>query len=210
MKPHDEMSNFLYFYGDVRRKIGAFIVAQLATDQKISELYEVDWLDPDASRFENKSRMKEQAVSIWGYEDFLKEMSIIFLAKIVEDVFVELEKRQGVKIDIWANPFPYKTAGLEKAKEIRQLNNVIKHNRGVIEKGKSHAHDFLIELGHKDGSEMRRLEIDIFNAAEEIYYFLTGLIAEVTKFKFEVKNRKTKKDFLSTFVPEAMLKAIIK
>ncbi len=130
------------------------------------------WLDPRESRRGNKERIKEQGGVGYQYRRFIWEMTISSLANAIEATEISIGKVSGAKFDIW-KPGKFKSAHTIAAKKVLCVNNVIKHNRGLLDKRTSQHAKFLVEeCGMVDGYEIYLIEFDFEVMIRRVFFYL--------------------------------------
>jgi hypothetical protein len=171
---------------EVNNKIGAIVVTYLASTNKIHELYENStWYNPTLPNSENKHRMKTTGAAIIGYEIFLTELIIIALSKTIEDIILGIKEEFNVSYDIWKHNH-ITSIFHQEAKLVRALNNVIKHNNGLIEKSNEPSGKYLVnEFGYPDGCKVVDVVSTlgksdyILEKTAQIYVYLLNLVAKI-------------------------------
>ena len=131
-------------------------IAHLATKEKLEQLAELPWHDPDLDRYTNKTRMKEFGAAGMNFKAFLTESMIVGLANSLETFWIDLRLTTRLKYDIWKSPL--KPMYEHEAKVVRCIGNIVKHNQSIIEAGKSEHAKFLVnEAGFPDSTELKTL-----------------------------------------------------
>jgi hypothetical protein len=117
--------------GAIRHRTGSLLLSYLATSKQIKEMEKSgDWYDSDDSRRNNKDKMKEFGGAVMGYRKYHRELTIIGISKTVEDLIVDLKDYSGNEFKFWKSNLELNH--FKAMKYIRQLNNTIKHSRGLI------------------------------------------------------------------------------
>lgn len=131
-------------------------ISHLATKDKLEQLYETPWHDPNLDRYTNKTRMKEVGAAGMNFKSFIAESMIAGLASSLETFWVDLRLTTRLKYDIWKSPL--KPIHKHEAKIVRCIGNIIKHNQSVIESGKSEHARFLVkDAGFPDQIQLKTL-----------------------------------------------------
>ncbi len=129
----DQELDYLSLLGNIESRIGALVLMADSTEKAIEEIANREWFDPTKSRLYNKGTMKILGGAVMGYKGLYIELMILGLAKVIEDTINDLLYMFGINFNIWAeNDPPIKHH--EKAKVIRSLSNITKHNQGIIDK----------------------------------------------------------------------------
>src|SRR5262245_45675515 len=102
------------------------------------------WLDPKETRRGNKERLKEQGAVGFQFRRFRWEMTFSSLANARASTEISIRKVSGAQFDIW-KPGKFRSAHTTTAKKVLCLNNVIKHNRGLLDRRTSQHAKFLVE-----------------------------------------------------------------
>jgi hypothetical protein len=160
---------------EVDDRIGGILFAYRATHEKMDELSRDEmWLDLKLSRRDNKDRMKELGGALFGYRRFLVEMVVSSTANAIDSVRAQIIRVTGVRIDFWKES--PRVPRLKLARKVLSLNNVIKHNRGVLRHGSSESADFLIDqCGLPDRADIYLIPFNLEFMLREIYGFLLDL-----------------------------------
>lgn len=171
---------YLTLLTEIDWKIGALLISHRASLDKVNDLIEnTSWVDNSLDRYSNKIRMKKLANAGIGYRKFIIEMTIIGIAKTVEDVIVEIKDCLGVEFDIWTDNYSLKNH--QDIKKIRSLNNCIKHNKGKVTDDGSRNSTFIIDqVGLRAGVEIFTLDIDWTREIYKAYIFLVHLVSHLT------------------------------
>ncbi len=120
-----------------------------ATNEKIEEMLEHPWMDPTLSHRENKHRMKQLGGAAFSYRGKLSELTILGMAKLIEDVLNDIHDDTGIKLNFWDPGLTLRHH--DTAIMVRCLANVIKHHRSLIVYGSCPDADRLIdEFGFSD------------------------------------------------------------
>ena len=164
------------------------------------------WYDETRSRSENKYEMKNFGSAVMGMKNFLKEMTILSLAKVIEDLRYDARKLFGLKLDFWSDytpPIPYHT----ELKKMYHLSNVIKHNRGLIERKSSESSKYLVDVeGFENGEPMIYSDIDYRSLIFYCDYALADIIGRITGLEhhnFPDDLNQSINDFYNDIVPES-------
>ncbi len=212
MNKIDRVLAYNFLITDVYNKIGALVVTYLASKAKLNELYKnTDWFDPSLDRRENKHRMKTAGSALFGYESFLAELTIIGLAKTIEDIVVGIEELLNINYNIWKDD--HITSVFHKqAKIIRSLNNVIKHDNGYINRINKPSGKYLVEeCGYPDDFKVSQLatssstSFDMLQEIAQVYIFLWNLVAKLTDqpcFHINESEDFNKDTIIKIFVPD--------
>ena len=204
--------SFLGLVTEIHNKVGALAVMYLASKSKIQELYQTtSWYDPSLDKAENKDRMKSAGTAIAGYKEFLIELSIIGLAKTIEDIIVGIEEEFSYRYDIWRDHHVTSVFHNE-AKIIRSLNNVIKHNCGVIRESNRPSGEYLVvNCGYPNELKISNIELcstlsfDLLEKIAQVYIYLLNLVSEVANYpapNLTAIPKNMKETVISRFVPD--------
>jgi hypothetical protein len=123
-------------------EIGALALSFFASIERINKIIELPMEKVEKEGYLNRHENKE----IWGaalsYSIFLHEMSMSALAKIIEDVKVDLKRKLNIRFHPWNEDLdlPY----LKHLKSCWALSNIIKHNQSMLTKGSSKYVDFIL------------------------------------------------------------------
>jgi len=156
------------------------MISLISSTEKIDEIANgIDWPGPDLSRGENKHLMKEIGGVRFSYLKVIKEMTIIGIAKGIEDLIFDLREIAGIEFKIWDPGMDLRFH--DEVKCIRNLNNAIKHARGVIVDNNKQGNRSLIdEHGYKPNSEIEWIEIDLEEMIIKAYVFQLDVISQIT------------------------------
>lgn len=173
--------DYFSLIGNIESRIGALVLMADSTEKAIEEISNRKWFDPKKNRLYNKGTKKILGGAIMGHKGLYIENMVLGLAKVVEDTINDLADMFGVNFNIWKHenpPIKYH----DKAKIIRALSNITKHNQGIIDKSKQNPSiKFLTEkFDLPDGLFVRdlpylqnsKIETDII---KNIYYIETFL-----------------------------------
>lgn len=168
-------------------------ISHLATREKLEQLAEMPWHDPDLDRYTNKTRMKEFGAAGMNFKSFITESLITGLANSLETFWIDLRLTTRLKYDIWKSPL--KPVHEHEAKIIRCIGNVVKHNQSVIESSKSeHAQFLVVEAGFPDQIQLKTLFLSdspLLNANDlnySVYLYCLDLLRLDTGFGHPVLN----------------------
>ena len=191
-------------------KVGGLLISYKATIEKLKDLEAHEWYDPELNRSENKHRMKELDSAARGYRTFIIEMSVIAMAKIIEDTIIDIKDVFGVNFNIWSNTtYTYHV----DAKIIRSLNNVIKHNQSRISASNVPSGKYLVDTcGFSEGDTIASIfsgraakQLDVERELFQIYIFLMDLVHDLSNFQkdaVDLKSNFTFEKFSESFIPE--------
>lgn len=171
-------------YGVLLTSFGAFLdgvwAFHTSTTEHIARLAKQPWRDKALSYGEHKFRMKALGGLIFSYRRFVKELSILALAKALEDFLVEAEGLGCAKFDIWKGN-ELRLRYHHDMRYIRALANTIKHSSSRVVDNQSKGNRFLIgECGVIPGTEVEFLNIDIPRYVYRTYWFLHQLAVHLT------------------------------
>ncbi|MFD0991637.1 hypothetical protein [Tenacibaculum geojense] len=131
-----------------------------ATKDKIDVFHtEIQWYDKDDNHRGNKDRMKETSRMLSGYRQKLNELIIIGIAKSLEDTLYDMKEKLNNDINFWKDceDFMY----YNEMKKLRNLNNYIKHSKGIIKRGHP-SNDYLIDnAGFTENSKIDNLNLNL-------------------------------------------------
>lgn len=154
-----EQMHLARIHFDIIHRMGSLLLMFCATTDKIEESSEtIQWYKKRDSRRDNKDRMKETARMLNGFRDNLEELMIIGISKAVEDLIFEYGDAFNEKVNFWKlKRFEY----YHEMTVIRNLNNCIKHSKGVLKRGEK-GNDYLIdEIGLSENAKVKTLHIEI-------------------------------------------------
>jgi len=165
------------------------------------------WLDPKETRRGNKERLKEQGGVGFQFRRFIWEMTISSLANAIEATEISIRKVSGTKFNIW-KPGKFRSAHTTTATKVLCLNNVIKHNRGLLDRRTSQHAKFLVEkCGMVDGYEIYIFEFDFEAMIRAVFFYLhdrgstTGDAPRTPRWAVESLYRKILPNFLPFCAP---------
>ncbi|QIJ89376.1 hypothetical protein C7H62_1567 [Mesoflavibacter sp. HG96] len=145
---------------DIIHRLGSLLLMYRTTNSKMQEFQDgIKWYDENDNHRANKDRMKEAVRMLNGYRQNINELTIIGIAKSIEDLIFDFEDILNQKIHFWndCERYDYFT----QMKIIRNLNNCIKHSKGLIKKGHP-SNDYLIdEAGFEENSKIEDLNLDL-------------------------------------------------
>jgi hypothetical protein len=155
---------------DIIHRIGSLTLMISLTESKLEEFSgNGQWYDKNDTRLANKHRMKEMGRMIGGYRQNIQELSIIGLAKTIEDLLYDLKDKLDLNINFWKDCNEYNH--YEEMKIIRSLNNCIKHNKGII-CSESNSGKYLENIaGFESGTIISSLQIDLEKYAMQCFLF---------------------------------------
>ena len=158
---------------EIEDRIGAILFSFRAMTAALTQfLSNPHWLDPKESRRGNKERLKEQGGVGFQFRRFIWEMTISSLANAIEATEISIHKVSGAKFDIW-KPGKFRSAHTTTAKKVLCLNNVIKHNRALLDRRTSQHAKFLVdECGMVDGYEIYLFEFDFEAMIRQVFFYL--------------------------------------
>jgi hypothetical protein len=148
-------------------------ISHLATKEKLEQLAETPWHDPDLDRYTNKTRMKEFGAAGMNFKAFITESMICGLANSLESFWIDLRLTTGLKYDIWKSSL--KPVHEHEAKIVRSIGNINKHNQSVIEASKSEHARFLVnDAGFPNSVELKTLFLsdEPLLRADDLNYFM--------------------------------------
>ncbi|WP_339726678.1 hypothetical protein, partial [Maribacter stanieri] len=122
-----EYTNRAMIHFDILHRLGGLLLMYRTTNSKMQKFQEgIQWYDDKDNRRANKDRMKETGRMLNGYRQNINELTIIGIAKSIEDLFFDFEDVLGKKLNFWkdCDDCDYFT----EMKTIRNLNNCIKHS----------------------------------------------------------------------------------
>ncbi|MDD7887015.1 hypothetical protein [Flavivirga sp. 57AJ16] len=155
-----EFNNRANIHFNIIHRLGSLLLMYCVTNEKIDDFpNDVNWYNKDDVRSTNKHRMKETSRMMHGYRKNLNELTIIGLAKTIEDLINDLRDYLNVDVSFWNDCEGF--IFFEEMKIIRNLNNCIKHSKGIIKRGHP-ANDYLIDIaGFNENSAVESLSLDI-------------------------------------------------
>jgi hypothetical protein len=158
---------------EIENRIGATLFSFRAMTVARSQfLTNPLWFDPKESRRGNKDRFKEQGGVGFQFRRFIWEMTISSLANAIEAVEIGIREVSGEKFEIW-KPGKFRSVHTITAKKVLCLNNVIKHNRGILSSETSQHAKFLVEeCGMMDGYEIYLFDFDFEAMIRGVFFYL--------------------------------------
>jgi hypothetical protein len=154
------------------------------------------WKDPKLSYGDYKFRKKILGGLVFSYRRFAAELSLLALAKALEDTLVEASELGCRTFNIWKGDelrFRYH----HDMRYIRALANTIKHSQSRIVDNKERNNRFLIdECGVRPGYEIEHLRIDIPRHVYRVYWFLKQLAAHLAGVIAEAVPKRESNGFL--------------
>ena len=189
-----DFSNRASIHSDIIYRTGCLLLMFSITEKKLDEFSDqIPWYDENDSRSSNKHRMKETGSIINGYNKNLRELTIIGLAKIFEDLIFDIQDKLKITIDFWKNCDDF--SFYEEMKIIRHLNNCIKHNRGTIIKGSRSSNYLINRAGFSEYADISDLNLDIEKIIMHSFTFQMDMFWKI----YEKENRYLgiKDDFIS-------------
>jgi hypothetical protein len=152
----------------------------------IERLTNRQWKDPRLSYGENKFRMKMLGGIVFSYRRFAAELSLLALAKALEDMLVEASDLGCRKFSIWKGD-ELRLRYHHEMRYIRALANTVKHSQSRIIDNASKNNRFLIdECGVRPGNEVEHLRIDVPRHVYRVYWFLMQLAAHLAGVEADV------------------------
>jgi len=127
---------------DLESKCGGLSLSYIASIEKLNKIIQLPRERAEETGFWNRWDNKE----IWGsagqYASFIHEMCMLNLAKIVEDIKVDIKKKLHIRFHPWDEELD--VIYLKYLKSCWAISNVIKHNQSNLRKGTSKYADYLI------------------------------------------------------------------
>jgi len=119
-------------FSAVHQDIGALVLIAHGCESQLESIRTHEWIDPEASRFQNKMNMKALGGAIYKYGETYTELMILGLSRAVENAVGHLNERKNRHFSVWSNP-PTPIKCHDDVKILRNLGNVIKHNASFID-----------------------------------------------------------------------------
>ena len=165
-------------------KIRSIAISYTITVKHIRWLSEnTKWYDSKKSRYENKESMKELGSAVMGMQEFICEMTILSLAKVMEDMRYDARRILDCKIDFWDSYNPI-VPFHDELRKVYHLSNVIKHNRSIIERRSSKSSKILVDsFGMKDGTMVILIDLDYRSMIFYCYFALSDIIGRLSGFE---------------------------
>lgn len=162
-----------YLMSEIEDRVGATLFSYRAmTAARTQFLSNPLWFDAKDSRRGNKDRFKMQGGVGYQFRRFIWETTLSSLANAIEAVEISIRKATAAKFEIW-KPGKFRSAHTNTAKRVLCLNNVIKHNRGLLNKRTSQHAKFLVEkCGMIDGYEIYLFDFDFEAIIRGIFFYL--------------------------------------
>jgi len=169
-----EYTNRAMIHFDILHRLGGLLLMYRTTNSKMQKFQEgIQWYDDKDNRRANKDRMKETGRMLNGYRQNINELTIIGIAKSIEDLFFDFEDVLGKKLNFWkdCDDCDYFT----EMKTIRNLNNCIKHSKGIIKRGHP-SNDYLIdEAEFEENLKIGYLNLDLEKYIYQSFSFQMSL-----------------------------------
>jgi hypothetical protein len=185
-----ELDDFIkhgVLFSSICGRLSSVLISYRVVLEKADQLDENNnWLRTDVDYGEMKQQMKEIGGARFSLLHFIQEMTIIALSKTVEDLAVELRSLAKYEFSFWDPEFdlPFHVdIGC-----LRNLNNSIKHSRGVIIDDDQPSNRSLIDdCGFEAGKEIRYLDLDLELYIAKAFFFQNALIEQVTGYSSEIE-----------------------
>jgi hypothetical protein len=155
-----EFNNRATTHFDIIHRLGSLLLMYTATKDKIDVFHtEIQWYNKDDNHRGNKDRMKESSRMLSGYRQKLNELIIIGIAKSLEDTLYDMKEKLNDDINFWKDCEDF--ICYNEMKILRNLNNCIKHSKGIIKRGHT-SNDYLIDnAGFTENSKIDNLDLDL-------------------------------------------------
>ena len=203
--------NLLYgiLISSISRWSEGLMISLIASTEKVDEVVDkVVWPNPDLSRGENKHIKKELGSVRFSYLKVIKELTIIGIAKGIEDLIFDLKEIAGIKFKIWDPGMDLRFHNDVKC--IRNLNNAIKHSRGVILDNNQKGNRSLIDdYGYKPNSEIEWIKINLEEMIIKAYVFQLDVISQITGHELEEELKDEGND-LNKYVKDMLIPEILR
>lgn len=197
------MLNRSLFIGSIFQSTGSLLLSYRATNMKIEEVSQKSpWYNEEDDRQTNKHRMKLLGAAVMGYGKFHKELTIIGIAKTIEDLIVNVNEYSELEFDFWKSDLTL--VYFDEMKYIRQLNNCIKHSKGIVINDNSSCNKYLIDVkGLSEGTVIGEfLQIDIEEYIFKSFYFQMELAYHALGMENEWKITDDLKSIESLLIPD--------
>ena len=201
-----ESMNRAMIHFDISHRLGGLLLMYRTTKSKMKEFQDgIKWYDKEDNRRANKDRMKETGRMLNGYRQNIDELTIIGIAKSIEDLLFDFEDVLGKKINFWKDCDSYDF--FTEMKTIRNLNNCIKHSKGIIKRGHS-ANDYLIdEANFEENSKINSLNLNLEKFIYQNFSFQMDLFWDNDLRDNPFKNIKDNNDMIKEIlIPSFMEK----
>jgi hypothetical protein len=169
-----ESMNRAMIHFDILHRLGGLLLMYRTTNSKMEEFQDgIKWYDKEDDRRANKDRMKETGRMLNGYRQNIDELTIIGIAKSIEDLLFDFEDVLSQKINFWKDCDDYDF--FKEMKIIRNINNCIKHSKGIIKRGHP-SNDYLIdEANFDENSKIGYLDLDLEKFIYQSFSFQMSL-----------------------------------
>jgi hypothetical protein len=185
----DPADKYMVLVTTLSAQIQGVLAFYALTQADIGRLTDREWKDPKLSYGENKFRMKMLGGLVFSYRRFVAELSLIALAKALEDLLAEASDLGCVKFEIWKGD-ELRLRYHHDMRFIRALANVVRHSNSRVTDNKVKNHRFLIDKCRvSPGSEVEYLRLDIPRQAYRAYWFLLQLAAHLAGVEAEAVPR---------------------
>lgn len=182
----EEIGSFIV--SDLENELGAIALSYIATLERIDLMLTEFWEKGEITGKINRWEKKEVEGTASRYAIFIHEMSMLALAKAVEDVQYDMNERLNMNFDIFKTKMDH--PHLLHTRTCKSLSNVSKHNRSLLVEGSSRSADYIIkEWGLNSGWDLGTYILarhELFNILEYIpkmYLCLCAIIQELTDYK---------------------------
>ena len=167
-------------------RLSSVLVSYRATREKVDQLAnDLPRLDEGLPVEYHRERMKEIAGARFSLLHYIQEMTIIAIAKTFEDLAFDLRDIANYLFDFW-NP-DFSLPHYHELSCLRNLNNSIKHSRGVIIDDDHPSNRSLIDdCGYAAGIEIRYIDLDFEALIAKAFFCQNELIEQVTGVTIEI------------------------
>lgn len=174
-----DICNKANVHSGIIHRTGSLLLMFAITERKLDEFSgDIKYYDKNDSRSANKYRMKETGGMVNGYNQFLRELSIVGLAKILEDLLFDFKDKLNKDIKFWKDCDHY--IFYEEMKIIRQLNNSIKHDKGIIIRGSDSGNYLIDKTDFNEHSQIANLPLNIEKLIMQSFIFQMDLFHKLT------------------------------
>jgi len=191
----DPADTYMVLVTTLSAQIQGVLAFHALTHADIERLSGREWRDPKLSYGENKFRMKILGGLVFSYRRFVAELSLLALAKALEDLLLEASDLGCGKFNIWKGD-ELRLRYHHDMRYIRALANAVKHsNSRIIDNGSKNNRFLIDQCGVRPGSEVEHLRVDIPRHVYRAYWFLVQLAAHLAGVKAQAVPRSDKVGF---------------
>lgn len=177
----DPVDQFMALVTQVSHELTGLWIFHRASSDKLASMHDSDdWVAREREQLDVKDFYKVKGGALFSFRDYLTKVTIGALAIILESASISAKQIAGRKVDLWDarwDALPY----VLDMRRIAALNNVLKHNQGVIQRSSSRSSRFLVDkCGIRDGQRVVLVGLDLPEQLFRAYSFLLHLVAVLT------------------------------